>query len=175
MSGLPLAYVDMVDEPPGPLTFAVDGDGALLWLQFLDGEYPRAIEEEMARLGFEPASDPERTAEAKRQLREYCRGERRGFTLPLHLIGSDWQKAVWRALTEIPFGETRTYGQIAAGLGRPGAARAMGRANATNPISLVVPCHRVVGADGSLTGYGGGLHIKRRLLAHEGVKGVKGG
>jgi O-6-methylguanine DNA methyltransferase len=74
---------------------------------------------------------------------------------------------VWQAVRDIPFGETRTYGAIAAGLGRPGAARAMGRANATNPLPIVVPCHRVVGANGSLTGYAGGVHIKQRLLEHE--------
>jgi methylated-DNA-[protein]-cysteine S-methyltransferase len=82
-------------------------------------------------------------------------------------MGTAWQQEVWRELLRIPFGQTRTYGQIAASLGRPRAARAMGRANATNSISLVVPCHRVVGSTGKLTGFGGGLHIKERLLAHE--------
>lgn len=167
MTGQPFAYVDVVEEPPGPLTFAVDESGALLWLQFLDGDYPRAIEDELARIGFQATVDPGRTARARRELLEYCRGERQSFDLPIRFIGTAWQQEVWLALTRIPFGETRTYGQIAASLGRPRAARAMGRANATNPISLVVPCHRVVGASGSLTGYGGGVHIKSRLLAHE--------
>jgi O-6-methylguanine DNA methyltransferase len=162
-----LAYVDAIEEPPGPFAFAVDGEGALLWLQFLDGDYPHTIEEELERLGYRPGASPARTGPAKGQLLEYCRGTRQTFTLPLHLTGTPWQIAVWRALTAIPFGETRTYGQIAASLGRPAAARAMGRANATNPISIVVPCHRVIGANGTLTGYGGGLHIKARLLAHE--------
>jgi methylated-DNA-[protein]-cysteine S-methyltransferase len=164
---LPAAYVDVIDESPGPFAFAVDEEGALLWLQFLDGAYPRTIEEELAQSGYEVARDGERTARARQELLEYCRGERQAFTLPLRLNGTDWQVAVWRALTRIPFGETRTYGELAAELGRPGAARAMGRANATNPISVVVPCHRVIGANGALTGYGGGLHIKERLLAHE--------
>jgi methylated-DNA-[protein]-cysteine S-methyltransferase len=163
----PIAYVDSIEESPGPFAFAVAADGALLWLQFLDGEYPRTIDEELEKAGYILESDHERTAQAKRELLEYCRGERTTFSLPLALNGTDWQVAVWQALTRIPFGETRTYGQLAAELGRPGAARAMGRANATNPISIVVPCHRVIGANGALTGYGGGLHIKTRLLAHE--------
>ena len=161
------AYVDVIHEPPGPFAFAVDEAGALLWLQFLDGDYPRTIEQEMANLGYQPGINPAKTARARSELLEYCRGERLQFTLPLKLHGTAWQETVWRALTDIPFGETRTYGQMAASLDRPGAARAMGRANATNPICIVVPCHRVVGATGALTGYGGGLHLKHRLLAHE--------
>lgn len=161
------AYVDVVEELPGPFTFAVDQDGALCWLQFLDGDYPRTIQEELVRAGYRPAVDPARTAVAKQELLDYCRGQRTTFSLPLALRGTVWQVAVWQALTLIPFGETRTYRQLAAELGRPGAARAMGRANATNPISIVVPCHRVIGANGALTGYGGGLHIKMRLLEHE--------
>ena len=167
VSDRPVAYVDTVEEPPGPFTFAVNEEGALLWLLFLDGDYPSTIAEEITRARYRAETDPAKTARAKRELLEYCRGERRSFTIPLLLTGTDWQKRVWQALMRIPFGETRTYGQIAAELGRPGAARAMGRANATNPISLVVPCHRVIGANGSLTGYGGGLHIKARLLQHE--------
>ena len=162
-----IAYVDTVDEAPGPLTFAVDDQGALIWLQFLDGDYPRTIEQEVRRLGFHPEADPSHTTPATRELREYCRGERQIFTIPLRPAGTAWQQRVWQALAEIPFGETRTYGQVASRLGRPRAARAMGRANATNPISLVIPCHRVIGANGALTGYGGGLHIKTRLLEHE--------
>lgn len=162
-----IAYVDTIEETPGPFAFAVNGEGALLWLQFLDGEYPRSIEGELAKAGYVPAVDPDRTARARTQLLEYCRGERTTFTLPLVFKGTDWQVAVWQALTRIPLGETRTYGQIAAELGRPGAARAMGRANATNHIPLVVPCHRVIGANGALTGFEGGIHIKARLLAHE--------
>jgi len=161
------AYVDTIDESPGPFAFAVDNEGSLVWLQFLDGDYPRSIEAELERKGYQPASDLERTARARTELLDYCRGARQAFTLPLSLTGTDWQVAVWQALTRIPFGETRTYGQIAASLGRPNAARAMGRANATNHIPLVVPCHRVVGANGALTGFEGGIHIKARLLEHE--------
>jgi methylated-DNA-[protein]-cysteine S-methyltransferase len=163
------AYLDTIDQTPGPFIFAVDQDGALLRLQFLDGRYERTVEEEMEQAGFSCSRDPGPSAQARSELLEYCAGRRRTFDVPLVLSGTDWQNTVWRELTRVPFGETRTYGQIAAQLGRPAAARAMGRANATNPLPLVVPCHRVIGADGSLTGYGGGLHLKVRLLAHEGV------
>lgn len=161
------AYVDTITEAPGPLIFAVNGDGALLWLKFLDGEYTRSLEEELVHEGYTVAHDPERTAQAREELAAYCAGQRRTFDLPLVFTGSPWQKRVWQALTQIPFGETRTYGQLAALLGQPGAARAVGRANATNRLPLVVPCHRVVGANGSLTGFGGGMHLKVRLLDHE--------
>lgn len=161
------AYVDTIAEPPGPFAFAVDEDGALLWLQFLDGDYRRSIEQELERAGYLAQRDPQRTAAARQELLEYCRGERQSFSLPLALHGTAWQVAVWQALTRIPFGETRTYGEIATALGRPAAARAMGRANATNHIPLVVPCHRVLGANGALTGFEGGVHIKARLLEHE--------
>jgi methylated-DNA-[protein]-cysteine S-methyltransferase len=161
------AFVDQVEEYPGPFTFGVDERGALLWLQFQDGDYPETAAEVLAGRGYQLDVDPARTAQARAELMEYCRGERTAFTLPCAMNGTPWQQTVWQAVREIPFGETRTYGEIAAGLGRPGAARAMGRANATNPLPIVVPCHRVVGANGSLTGYAGGLHIKQRLLEHE--------
>jgi methylated-DNA-[protein]-cysteine S-methyltransferase len=103
------------------------------------------------------------------QLRAYFAGERRSFALPLAGEGTDFQKSVWAALATIPFGETRTYAEIAAYIGKPGAARAVGLANGSNPISIIVPCHRVIGASGSLTGYGGGLERKRWLLEHEGA------
>jgi methylated-DNA-[protein]-cysteine S-methyltransferase len=98
------------------------------------------------------------------QLDGYFCGNRTSFDLPLDLAGTDFQIKVWRALCAIPYGETRTYGQIARALGQPGAARAVGLANNHNPVPIIVPCHRVVGADGTLTGYGGGLPRKRKLL-----------
>ena len=101
------------------------------------------------------------------QLADYFAGERREFDLPLDPSGSPFQRRVWLALREIPYGQTVSYGEIARGLGAPGAARAVGLANGQNPISIIVPCHRVIGADGSLTGYGGGLPAKRWLLTHE--------
>jgi methylated-DNA-[protein]-cysteine S-methyltransferase len=111
--------------------------------------------------------DHGRTARVREELLEYRAGERRTFDLPLAFAGSEWQKAVWWALTHIPFGETRTYGEIAAMVGRPRTSRAVGKANATNRLSLVVPCHRVIGANGTLTGFAGGVHLKTRLLEHE--------
>ena len=164
---MPNAYLDTVESPAGPLTFAVNEAGALIRSQFVYGRYPLSIEQELERAGYTLASDPQRTARAREQLLAYARGERRRFNLPLAPAGTAWQRAVWQALTEIPYGETISYGELAARLGKPQAARAVGHANGSNPIPLIVPCHRVVGADGSLTGYGGGLDIKERLLAHE--------
>jgi methylated-DNA-[protein]-cysteine S-methyltransferase len=103
----------------------------------------------------------------RRQVIAYCEGELREFDLVLAPEGTLFQQRVWSALRGIPLGETRSYGQIAAALGNPRASRAVGRANATNPICLVIPCHRVIGADGSLTGFAFGEDVKRRLLAHE--------
>jgi methylated-DNA-[protein]-cysteine S-methyltransferase len=102
-----------------------------------------------------------------RQVQEYCAGERTDFDLELAPRGTEFQQNVWNALLEIPFGQTTSYGALAAKLGQPGAARAVGLANGANPIGLIIPCHRVIGSDGSLTGYGGGLALKRALLAHE--------
>lgn len=103
-------------------------------------------------------------AEAKRQLTEYFAGKRRVFDLPLNARGTAFREKVWAALRDIPYGETITYGQLAANIGQPKAVRAVGGANHHNPISIIIPCHRVVGADGSLTGYGGGVDLKEKLL-----------
>lgn len=111
--------------------------------------------------------DPEPFADAKRQLEAYFAGELREFDLPLAPRGSAWQLRVWAALTTIPYGQTASYGQLAQELGRPTASRAVGMANGRNPISIIVPCHRVIGADGSLTGYAGGLKRKEFLLGLE--------
>lgn len=109
-------------------------------------------------------------AAAAEQLRAYAAGRARAFDVPMRLEGSDFQKAVWSALLEIPYGSTTTYGAVAAELGRPPrAARAVGAAVGSNPVGIIVPCHRVIGADGSLTGFGGGLDNKVALLAREGV------
>ena len=110
---------------------------------------------------------PEALAEARRQLDEYFAGERTRFELPLDPVGTPFQLRVWAALRRIELGETRTYGQLATELGDPKATRAVGAANGRNPLSIIVPCHRVIGADGSLTGYAGGEERKRWLLAHE--------
>ena len=106
-------------------------------------------------------------AEVRRQVEEYCAGTRQDFELERAAHGSAFEHAVWEALMDIPYGTTTSYGEIARRVGRPAAARAVGAANAANPIALIVPCHRVIGANGRLTGYGGGLPMKRALLAHE--------
>jgi methylated-DNA-[protein]-cysteine S-methyltransferase len=105
--------------------------------------------------------------EAIKQLEEYFEGKRKSFDLPLNLEGTEFQKKVWNALKEIPYGETRSYGEIAKVIGNEKAARAVGMANNRNPISIIIPCHRVIGASGKLVGYGGGLHIKEKLLEVE--------
>jgi len=105
--------------------------------------------------------------ETERQLAEYFAGKRTQFDLPLDPRGTAFQKAVWRSLRQIPFGETRSYGEIASTIGAPRANRAVGAANGKNPLSIVVPCHRVIGANGALTGFGGGLETKAQLLALE--------
>ena len=102
--------------------------------------------------------------EAAQQIKEYLNGKRKEFDLPLKLYGTDFQRSVWKALLTIPYGETRSYGEIAEQIGNAKACRAVGMANHWNPIAIIVPCHRVIGADGSLTGFGGGLTLKRQLL-----------
>ena len=116
-----------------------------------------------------PAADDgdETLAVAATQLEEYFAGTRREFDVSLDLIGTDFQLQAWLALADVPYGETTTYGAQAERIGRPGAFRAVGGANGQNPVPIVLPCHRIVGADGSLTGFGGGLDLKQRLLDHE--------
>ena len=111
--------------------------------------------------------------QAEAELAEYFASQRRSFTVPLDFRGTDFQQSVWRALLTIPFGETRSYGQIAAQLGKPSASRAVGGANGKNPISIIAPCHRVIGASGTLTGFAGGLKTKAHLLALEGHEGSR--
>lgn len=144
----------VVQSPVGDLTLTEE-NGALTGLYF--GRLSLEGEEGLTAL-------LERTS---RQLEEYFAGKRKQFDLPLSLRGTEFQRQVWAALRDIPYGETRSYGQIAQAVGRPKAVRAVGMANHRNPISIIVPCHRVVGADGSLTGYGGGLENKKFLLALE--------
>jgi methylated-DNA-[protein]-cysteine S-methyltransferase len=146
----------VVESPLAPLLLVGDGDVLSGLYVLRDGE-PRPLP---------PGSQRDDAAfeEARRQLAGYFDGTRRGFDLRLRLEGTPWQLRVWDALREIPYGTTTTYGALARELGRPAAARAVGSANAHNPISIVVPCHRLVGSTGSLTGYGGGLERKRALL-----------
>lgn len=145
-----------IESPVGTLTLVATGK-ALSGLFMVDQRHRPPDE----RFG-EP--DPGLFGAAIDQLEAYFAGERATFDLPLAAVGTAFQRAVWDALRQIPYGETASYGEIARRVGRPGASRAVGLANGANPISIVVPCHRVVGADGSLTGYGGGLERKRFLL-----------
>ena len=161
------AYIDEIESPAGPLAFAVDEEGALIRLHFVESDAGSVMEEELEYEGYVVEADEASTAPVREELSEYANGHRKTFAAPLALTGSEWQKAVWLELTRIPFGETRSYGEIADRLGRPGAARAVGRANASNVLPLVVPCHRVIAADGTLGGFNGGLHLKERLLEHE--------
>ena len=149
-------HIDTLDSPIGELTLVSDGE-ALTGL-YMDAQRHRP------ELPAATASDDAVLATARRQLGEYFAGERREFDLPLRPAGTPFQREVWDALREIPYGETAGYGELAQRLRRPGAARAVGLANGRNPIAIVVPCHRVIGAAGSLTGYGGGLERKRYLL-----------
>ncbi|HYX25111.1 MAG TPA: methylated-DNA--[protein]-cysteine S-methyltransferase [Thermoanaerobaculia bacterium] len=159
-------YTSTFDSPCGPLTCVVDDDGAVLRIAFGHGRDARKIAELKAE--NEAIEDASRTAEVRRQLAEYFAGRRQEFDLPLAPRGTPFQLAVWAELRRIPFGETRSYADVARALGKPAATRAVGRANGANPIPIVVPCHRVVGSDGSLTGFGGGLAAKARLLELEG-------
>ena len=160
-------YVGEIDSPAGPLAFAVNEDGALMRLHFVESDYGPVMEQELEDEGYALEADETRTASVRKELSEYVNGRRKTFDAPLAFVGSEWQKTVWIELTRIPFGETRSYGEIADSLGRPGAARAVGRANASNVLPVVVPCHRVIAADGTLGGFNGGLHLKERLLEHE--------
>jgi methylated-DNA-[protein]-cysteine S-methyltransferase len=151
------------DSPVGRLLLCSDGVALTGLYMDVPGRAPRGLEQ-----GVENASAlPLR--EAARQLGEYFAGDRREFDLALRLEGTDFQRRVWKVLTEIPYGETWSYGQLAKRMDNPKGCRAVGMANGRNPISILVPCHRVIGAGGSLTGYGGGVERKRWLLAHEGL------
>jgi methylated-DNA-[protein]-cysteine S-methyltransferase len=145
-----------VESPIGWLEIAAD-DAGVTAVDFIDGPARRPAEREGS--GF---------AEACRvQLEEYFSGRRRVFDVPLHLRGTPFQKKAWEALLAVGFGQTVTYKDIAAAVGNPNSTRAVGGANHRNPVSIIVPCHRVIGRDGRLTGYGGGLWRKEWLLAHE--------
>ncbi|MER6211307.1 methylated-DNA--[protein]-cysteine S-methyltransferase [Streptomyces sp. NPDC001642] len=150
----------LIDSPYGPLTLVADDDGALCGLYMVDQRH-RPPEENFGSPDDAPFAEP------KAQLQAYLAGELKEFTLQLRLHGTPFQQRVWDQLCRIPYGETRSYGALADALGNPGASRAVGLANGKNPIGIIVPCHRVVGANGSLTGYGGGLERKQRLLDFE--------
>ena len=147
----------VMQSPIGPLTI-VATNGALVAV-LMDGHHRSPVPESAWGERVDDA-----LPDATLQLEEYFAGKRQAFDLPLAPSGTEFQRRVWAALAEIPYGETRSYGQIATAIGQPGASRAVGMANGRNPVSIVVPCHRVVGASGSLTGYAGGPERKQFLL-----------
>ena len=146
----------VMDSPVGPLTL-LSRDSGLESISFGNREPEGAVRDLDANQAFIT------------QLNEYFSGSRRAFLLPLAPRGTAFQRLVWEQLLQIPYGETQSYGSIARAIGKPGAARAIGMANNRNPIPIIVPCHRVIGTNGSLTGYAGGLDVKARLLALEGA------
>lgn len=146
------------ETPFGPMVLEGEETLTRLWL-------PNALPDNRGRGEESPLLRAART-----QLLEYLSGARRSFDLPLDPAGTDFQRSVWEALRAIPYGQTRTYGEIAAAVGRPRAVRAVGQANHVNPLPIFIPCHRVVGKNGALTGYAGGLDLKSALLALESGK-----
>lgn len=150
-------YYWRINSLVGPLLLAVSERGLV------------AVEFGGMNIGESWVESAEKIAPYARQLEEYLAGHRRQFDLPLDLRGTEFQKRCWQELLKIPYGETRSYADIARAIGNPAAVRAVGLANGQNPIAIIVPCHRVIGSDGSLTGYGGGLETKRKLLELEGA------
>ena len=148
-----------LDSPVGPLILVADAAG-LRRIDFVNGRNPGMPD---------PAwrNDAAALSETARQLKAYFSGELTQFDLPLSPAGTSFQKSVWKELCNIPYGETTSYGELARRMGNPKACRAVGLANGSNPIPIIIPCHRVIGANGKLTGYGGGLPIKEKLLALE--------
>jgi O-6-methylguanine DNA methyltransferase len=160
--------IHQINTDLGPVQAAFDADGAVLYMGFPEHEFRTTLLAKLARLG--PAMSPDAVALARlqEQLDAYARGQLQAFDIPFRLHGSPFEQRVWAALQRIPFGETRSYGQLARELGDGNLSRAVGRANGANPVSILVPCHRVISANGTLTGYAGGLAMKERLLRLEG-------
>jgi methylated-DNA-[protein]-cysteine S-methyltransferase len=152
----------IIDSPVGPLFVAATADG-LRAIEFHNNRHP------VRRDGDWRDGDNPVLRQARRQLGEYFAGKRRMFDLPLAPAGTEFQRTVWTTLASIPYGQTISYAQLAMRVGRPTATRAVGAANGRNPLPIVLPCHRVIGADGSLTGFGGGLPTKQYLLKLEGA------
>lgn len=148
-----------IDSPIGALLVTRD-EGGITGLDLPTARYPRRVQDDWDR-------DDAAFDDVRAQLGEYFAGTRQLFELPLNAQGNAFQHAVWQALSDIPYGQTTSYGKVAASIGHPDGARAVGVANGRNPIPIIVPCHRVIGADGALVGYGGGLETKRWLLDHE--------
>lgn len=162
-------YVEEMDSPVGPLLITLDAENTLVGLYFLNKESTAERIELLSREDVEVQPAGERSEPVRRQLEEYFRGERREFDLPLKPQGTPFEQGVWRELQNIPYGHTVSYGEVSRRLDNPKAVRAVGRANGANPIPIIVPCHRVIGANGKLTGFGGGLPAKAFLLRLEGA------
>ena len=155
-------FYKIIASPVGALTLVASDEGlaAILW----ENDNPKRV-----RLGeLTDGSDHPVILQAEQQLAEYFAGKRSAFSIRLDMAGTEFQKKVWQALLTIPFGETRSYNEIARQVGNPKASRAVGAANGRNPVSIITPCHRAIGSDGSLTGFAGGLDAKRYLLTLEG-------
>ena len=150
-------------EAPFGVVTVIGSDLGIRYVMFNNDAHPKPLE----RLHISDSEIHDSVNDAVTQLDEYFNGARRDFELPLDLQGTEFQVAAWNALAEIPYGRTASYGQQAASIGRPKAVRAIGGANGRNPVAIVLPCHRIVGADGSLTGFGGGIAVKKWLLDHE--------
>ena len=164
-------FVYQFPTPICDVLAAVNSEGALILLYFLGERH--SAEEVLAELrakSYEPQLDAKALIEVTKQTAEYFSGQRKEFSLRLAPEGTTFQQLVWQELLKIPHGETISYGELATRVGNPKASRAVGAANGQNPISLIIPCHRVIGSDKSLTGYGGGLPIKEALLKREGAK-----
>lgn len=157
------------DTSLGPVQVAFDAEGAVIYLGFAEHEFRESLLAKLTRL--DPAVEPPAGAmvRLREQLDAYAAGHRTNFEVPFRLHGSSFEQRVWAELQRIPFGETRSYGQLATTLGDAKLSRAVGRANGANPVSVLVPCHRVIGTSGALTGYAGGLAMKERLLRLEGA------
>lgn len=166
-------YADRIPSPLGDVWAVVNADGALVKLDFEGGRSApadeRDLEEQVRRRGGELAWSRKALRHVAVALKAYFRGDPHALDLEVALNGTPFQHEIWKQLSRIPFGQTISYAELAKRAGSPGAARAAGRANATNPVSLVVPCHRVIGSNGTLTGYGGGMERKEALLIHEGA------
>ena len=170
---LDVRFADRIATPLGDVWAVADGAGRLVQLDFEGGRSAprsrRALEASCRERGLALEWRAAPFAPLARALERYFGGREEAFDLPVAPEGTAFQQRVWSALRRIPYGRAISYGELARRVRRPRAARAVGRANATNPVSLVIPCHRVIGADGSLTGYGGGMDRKRALLELEGV------
>ena len=161
-SGVPIFSRRTCEASFGVVT-VVGSELGIRFVMFSNDAHPKPLE----NLHISDTEIHDSVNDAITQLDEYFTGSRRDFDLPLDLRGTEFQVAAWNALADIPFGRTASYGQQAASIGRPKAVRAIGGANGRNPVAIVLPCHRIVGADGSLTGFGGGIEVKKWLLDHE--------